>query len=372
MKMNRYVSVLLIVPLLIACKGQNSTQDKSESQEAAERNSVPAVNLDPEQQQLASIRIDVVKNRSLLETISIPGRVVFDERRVAHLTARVPGRVEQVYGYLGDRVEKNALLATIYSPDYLAAQAEIIQAEERLQSTTARHDSSELRMARAIFESARRKLLVMGASEKDIEEVTASHVPKTFLEIRAPHNGTIIETNDILGHFVEIGATLFHLVDISRVWVLADVYEKDLAKIKPGLIAEIVVPAYPNEKFSGRLTTIFDVLDEASRTVKARIEVENPSGKLKPQMFGQANIRVDGNINGIVVSAESVVHENGKTFVFVALNDTTFERREVTLGAAVDSFFEVRSGLQPGEKVVTRGSFQLKSELLKEAFAEEE
>ena len=372
MKMNRFALVLLMFPWLVACGGKDSSPDKLEVQESAERDAIPIVNLDREQRELAGIRIDVAQNHSLLETISIPGRLVFDERRVAHLTARVPGRVEQVYAFLGDRVGKDALLATIYSPDYLAAQAEIIQAEERLQVAMARRDSLELRMARAIFESARRKLLVMGATEKDIEEVTSTHVPKTFLEIHAPYAGTITETNDILGHFVDIGATLFHLVDISRLWMLADVYEKDLAKIKPGLTAEVQVPAYPGEKFPGRLTTLFDVLDETSRTVKARIEVENPTGRLKPQMFGETHILVDGNIKGIVVSAESVVKENGKTFVFVALNDTTFERREVSLGSAVDSFIEVRNGLKQGERVVTKGSFQLKSELLKEAFAEEE
>lgn len=372
MKMNRSHLVLLFLPSLFACTGKNAAPEKIELREQVESHAIPTVHLDPEQQQLANIRIDVVQKHSLIEKISIPGRVVFDERRVAHLTARVPGRVEQVYAFFGDRVENDALLATIYSPDYLSAQAEIIQAEERLQAAASRRDSLELRMARAIFESARRKLLVMGATENDLGEVISGHVPKTFLEIRAPHAGAITETNDILGHFVEIGTTLFHLVDISRVWVMADVYEKDLAKIRPGVAVEIQVPAYPGEKFPGRLATIFDVLDETSRTVKARIEVENPAGKLKPQMFGETHILVTGHTNGIVISAESLMKEDSKTFVFVALNDTTFERREVSLGSAVDSLVEVRNGLKQGEKVVTKGSFQLKSELLKEAFAEEE
>ncbi len=371
MKMNGFDLILLIIPLLFACSGKNAAPEKIELREDVESDVIPTVNLDPEQQQLASIRIDVVQKHSLIETITIPGRVVFDERRVAHLTARVPGRVEQVYAFLGDRVEKDDLLATIYSPDYLSAQAEIIQAEERLQVATARRDSLELRMTRAIFESARRKLLVMGATEKDIEEVISGHVPKTFLEIRAPYAGTITETKDILGHFVEIGATLFHLVDISRVWVLADVYEKDLAKIKPGLAAGVAVAAYPSEKFHGRLTTIFDVLDETTRTVKARIEVENPFGKLKPQMFATVTLQSGELANLIVVPEVAVQTEGDLRFVFVPQSDSSFMKRKIRLGQKIDGSVVILEGLAPGERVVTSGAFVLRSELAKASFGEE-
>jgi len=372
MKIYLSVIILLMIPWLVSCSGKKSAADNLTTSENAEKNSISFVHLNAEQQKLAGILVDTVIIGSLQEKITIPARVVVDERRVAHLTARVAGRVEHVCAFLGDRVEKNALLATIYSPDFLAAQAEFIQAEDRSRLASTRLDSSESLMARSIFESTRRKLLVMGATDQMLAELSSTRIPQTFIEIRAPFAGAISETYDILGHFVEMGATLFHLIDISRVWVLADIYENELAKIRPGLTAEVTVPAYPGEKFAGCLTTIFDMLDEASRTVKARIEVENPAGKLKPQMFGQVRLLAERNINGIVVSAEAVVQENSKALVFVALDDTTFARREVALGAAVDSFIEIRDGLKPGEKVVTKGIFELKSELLKELFAEEE
>lgn len=325
--------------------------------------------LDAEQQQKAGIKIEPVASRALQQTIAVPGRIVFNERRLAHLTARVAGRVEQVYAFLGDRVQKDALLATIYSQDYLAAQSEFIQAEERLKLAAARKDSTELPTARSIFESARRKLLVIGATEKDLTEIAETHIPKTLLEIRAPFAGTVTEASEILGHVVEVGGTMFHVADLSTLWVLVDIYEKDIAKIKAGLTAEIEVAAYPGEKFRGRLTTIFDVLDETTRTVKARVEAENPTGKLKPQMFATVNLQSGEAADVLVVPESAVQSEGDQRFVFVPEAEG-FEKREVRTGQKMDGLIAILEGLAMGDSVVTDGAFVLKSELAKEILEE--
>jgi Cu(I)/Ag(I) efflux system membrane fusion protein len=369
-----FISILMMAAVILGC-GQKGGSEETAKAEAAEdpRDGAAAnvVRLDAEQQQKAGIKIEPVASRALQETIAVPGRIVFNERRLAHLTARVAGRVEQVYAFLGDRVQKDALLATIYSQDYLAAQSEFIQAEERLKLTATRSDSSELRTARSIYQSARRKILVMGATEKDLNEIAETNVPKTFLEIRAPLAGTVTEASEILGHVVEVGGTMFHVADLSKLWVLADIYEKDLAKIKPGLPAEIAVAAYPTEKFRGRLTTIFDVLDETTRTIKARVEVENPTGKLKPQMFATVTLQSGELANLIVVPEAAVQTEGDQRFVFVPQDDSSFVKRAVRLGHDLDSLIVILEGLAAGEKVVTEGAFVLRSELAKASFGEE-
>jgi len=369
-----FILILLMAAAILGC-GQKEGSEEAGKAEAAEdpRDGAAAnvVRLDAEQQQKAGIKIEPVASRALQETIAVPGRIVFNERRLAHLTARVAGRVEQVYAFLGDRVQKDALLATIYSQDYLAAQSEFIQAEERLKLTATRSDSSELRTARSIYQSARRKILVMGATEKDLNEIAETNVPKTFLEIRAPLAGTVTEASEILGHVVEVGGTMFHVADLSKLWVLADIYEKDLAKIKPGLPAEIAVAAYPGEKFRGRLTTIFDVLDETTRTIKARVEAENPTGKLKPQMFATVTLQSGELANLIVVPEAAVQTEGDQRFVFVPQDDSSFVKRAVRIGHDLDSLIVILEGLAAGEKVVTEGAFVLRSELAKATFGEE-
>jgi RND family efflux transporter MFP subunit len=370
--------VLLLAAALFACGEKQNTEgsakdghaDSTQQDEEAGHAEEGIVRLDAEQQQKAGIKIEPVVSRALQQTISVPGRIVFNERRLAHLTARVPGRVEQVYAFLGDRVQKDALLATIYSQDYLAAQSEFIQAEERLKLAATRKDSTELPTARSIFESARRKLLVIGATEKDLNEIAETHIPKTLLEIRAPFAGTVTEASEILGHVVEVGGTMFHVADLSTLWVLVDIYEKDMAKIKPGLTAEIEVAAYPGEKFRGRLTTIFDVLDETTRTVKARIEAENPTGKMKPQMFATVNLQSGESAEVLVVPESAVQSEGDQRFVFVPHAEGGFEKRDVRTGQKVDGFIAVLEGLAMGDSIVTAGAFILKSELAKEGLGE--
>lgn len=190
-----------------------------------------------------------------------------------------------------------------------------------------------------------------------------------MLEIRAPFAGTVTEASEILGHVVEVGGTMFHVADLSTLWVLVDIYEKDIAKIKAGLTAEIEVAAYPGEKFRGRLTTIFDVLDETTRTVKARVEAENPTGKLKPQMFATVNLQSGEAADVLVVPESAVQSEGDQRFVFVPEAEG-FEKREVRTGQKMDGLIAILEGLAMGDSVVTDGAFVLKSELAKEILEE--
>jgi RND family efflux transporter MFP subunit len=167
-----------------------------------------------------------------------------------------------------------------------------------------------------------------------------------------------------------MGTELFELADLSTVWVLADIYEKDLPSVRAGMKAHVTVAAYA-DSFVGTIATIYNVLDEKTRTIKARVEVQNRSGKLKPEMFCTVMIETQYGKETIKIPAGALLGETEKHFVFVALNDTTFERRDIRTGRETRDFAEVLDGLLIGEKLVVKGGFFLKSELAKETFGEE-
>jgi len=370
MKRVKFLILIGISALLFACgKGGESEGDETTEAEIAAPSGI--VRLDGEQQVLGGLKVEPVQVRSLPQSITVPGRIDFNQRRLAHLTSRVAGRVEEVHAFLGDRVQENALLATIYSQEYLTAQSEFIQAEERLKQAGDRGDSIDLATTQAIYESARSKLLVIGASENDLEEIERTHVTKIHLEIRAPFAGTITGTNVISGNFLEVGTSLFHLADLSTLWVIVDIYEKDLPKVKPGVQAEVEVAAYPMEKFRGLLTTVFDVLDEKTRTLRARVEVQNPGGRLKPQMYATVTIRTGALTDVVAVPSQALQSEGEARLVFVALDGSSFAKRLVKPGSQLDGWVEIIDGLKPGERVVTDGAFVLKSELAKSTLGEE-
>jgi RND family efflux transporter MFP subunit len=163
---------------------------------------------------------------------------------------------------------------------------------------------------------------------------------------------------------------LFDVADLSTLWVLADMYEKDLPLVRVGMKALVQVSAYA-DSFPGTINTIYGVVDEKTRTVKARVVVQNKGGKLKPEMFCSVKVQTALGKETIKIPAGALLGETEKHFVFVALNDTTFEKRDVRTGVETREFAEVLDGLLVGEKIVVKGGFFLKSELAKETFGEE-
>lgn len=365
------LSLLLLPALMLGSCGKGEQSDTNRGADKEKIEATHSIHLDRQRRESAHITMVTVSVCQLKESIRVPGRIDFNQQRLAHLTARVPGRVEQVYAFAGDRVQSNELLATIYSQQYLTSQGEYIQANQRLTQAQARPDSAETRTDLAIVESARRKLLVLGANEKDIQEIARTQAPKTLLEIRSPFAGSVIEEGEILGHYVDVGANLFHVADLSNLWIIADIYEKDLAKLKTGVEAIIEVAAYPEEKFAGHLTRIFDVLDEKTRTVKARVEAHNPQRKLKPQMFATVTLPLGTTGDALVIPAKALQIEGEQQLVFVAVNDSTFAKRFVKVGREQDSLVEIIEGLKSGERIVTDGAFIIKSEFQKSELAEE-
>lgn len=367
--MRRIIHWAIIITLVLISNCSKPAEISEEKAEAAEASDI--VVLSAESQRTFGVKVEPAPLISWQEEITYLGRIDFDQQRLAHLTSRVAGRVEKAYVFPGDRVKAHDLLATIYSQEYLTAQAEFIQADQRLALAQARHDSIELTTAIAILESARRKLLVIGATEPDLQELARTRVPKTWLEVRAPFAGTVIEAEEIWGHFVDVGDNLFHLADLTSVWLLIDIYEKDLAKTKPGQAVQVEMAAYPGEKFHGRLTRVFDVVDENTRAVKGRVELPNPDRKLKPGMFATVRLQTNTEAKVLALPILALQMEGDSHFVFLAINDSSFQKRTVRIGAQFDGWQVITDGIQPGDEVVVAGAFDLKAELAKSTFEEE-
>lgn len=369
---NAFPSITIISVVLLLSAGCGGTNDDEQIDYPERTHSAEQTVLVMTKHQLEHIEFatEVAETKSVMVLLSLPARIALNERATAHITARVSGRIEKVHRVAGDRVRQGSLLLELWSQEFLTMQSEFISAEERFKRVA--ENDPDQGTAKAIYESARKKLLMVGLMEKEIENLADMHNPMALLPVRAPFDGALLEGQVRLGEFVQMGAEFFTLANLEKLWVIGDVFEHDLPLIKEGLSGDVRVTPYPTEQFPATLVAIYDKVDERSRTVKTRFEVNNRSGKLKPEMFATVNVKAMFGGNGLKVSSLAVMDSKNEKYVFVAVNDTTFEQRPVKIGFETQVYTEILGGLKPGERVVTKGTFYLKSERAKETFVEEE
>jgi RND family efflux transporter MFP subunit len=346
------------------CNGKEAGKEENVRQASAPETHPPAsITLTPGAMTSADIKTTPVVIKVFRQPITAPGEIEFNARRLSHLTALTPGRIERIMAVAGDRVNKWQLLAEIYSPDYMAQQAEFLQAAERAGRFS--NDQGESATFRAFLESARERLLILGTTPAEITELQRTRVPRPFLPVRASLAGTIIETVLQPGDQVQIGSSLFRLADLAILWASLHIQEKDLAAVKAGSTVEFRTQAYPGEIFQGKLILVGDVLDTQTRSVIGRVEVPNPAGKLKTGMYVEAILAGVEERTALVVPESAVQEDAGQAIVFVQTKERVFSKREIKAGESFLGLVEVLSGLTAGENVVTSGSFLLKSELNK-------
>lgn len=360
---------LIALGLLAGCGGREEREGEvTHESHAASGEEETIVQLDAHKVFHAGLRIDSVRKKSIPIPLSLPGRVAFNEKTRAHITARVGGRVDTVQAWVNDRVEHGEALLALYSQEYQSMQFEYLQASQRWRRSRDSGRADET--AGSIFASTRRKLMVFGATDEDLQRIEHTRTPDTHFRVRAPFAGTILESTVRTGSFVETGDDLFDIADLSTLWVLADVYEKDLPLVRAGMPATVAATAY-SDKATGRIADVYSVVDAKTRTVKIRVEVVNRDGKLKPEMYCTVEIQTALGTETIKIPESAVLGETEHHFVFIALNDTTFQKREIRTGVETREFVEVLDGLLEGEIIVVKGGFFLKSELAKETFGEE-
>jgi len=326
----------------------------------------------------AGIKVAPVALQPAHEHVVVTATIFPNEERMAHVSPRVAGRLVQVPARLGDRVRARQTLAMLDSIELGEAQSQYFQARSRLETARADFERAEglareqiiaqkelLRIrsehaqARAALRAAEDKLRLLGV-QPDGE---GDRVVSTFALV-APFDGTIVAKDAVLGELATPDKSLFTIVDLSVLWIQASLFERDLAKVKVGADAAVTVAAYPGEPFRGRVVYVGDVMDKETRTVRARIEVPNPDGRLKPDMFATAAIETGGTVERLLVPAEAVVLVQGQPTVYVE-DAHGFEPRAVQTGERSGAQIELGAGIQPGERVVVSGAYALKARAMK-------
>lgn len=401
-------STLLALALLAAC-GTKQEASKPEPSKAAEiKKPEPGqVRLSPELQKTAGLLIVDVERRNVPLLIRATGRLVADEEKTHKAGAVLDGRVVKVFVNIGDRVQKGQVLARLHSHDihesrstFQKAKVELARLEtqhgyaERNRDRIRRllnlkaasqeqveHAENEVKNALAGVDSARLEIQRARRHLEEFLEVAAEdppgHKPGEFdhdddtAPVRSPAAGIVISRTISSGSVAKPGDDLFVISDLSSLWMLAAIPEEYVGRVRPGMTAQVFVRAFNDRPFPGRLTRTGDQLDPATRTVQARIVLANPRGELKPEMYATAELAAGGTGEALYVPQESIQEMNGHSIVFVAASNNKFHARPVETGPRAGGSIAIVSGLTAGERVVTRGAFLLKSELLKSTLTEE-
>jgi len=362
--MTTTILMMALTILIGACKARQAVDPGAE---AGEETLSPTVTLNDDAVNVAGIHVQTARLEALPLRVRAAGEVAFNQKRYIHVTARVAGRVEEITAYLGDRVKAGQVLLTLYSPEFLASRAELVQARIQRDNALKHGTSEEAAQAEAMLGSARNKLLLYGLTDEDLEADEDTSSPQTLVPVRAPSSGTIIESPVVRGDYVETGASLFRTADLSLLWVHVHIFEKDLAGIGPGCEAAVRVQAYPGREFKGRLALVDTALDEKTRTVVCRVETPNAEGLLKPGMYADVVLTSASKREAILIPEGAVQDLETKKVVFVPAGKNTFAWREVGTGGLVDGRLEIVRGLAADEAFVAEGAFLLKSELLKKS-----
>lgn len=323
-----------------------------------------------------------VARRSFAGIRTTTGTLGFDEERIAHVAPRVSGRLVRVPASLGATVSAGEVLAVVDSTELGEAKAAFLRARARHEVARRRFErerslredriSSEqevleaeaaAREAAADLAVTRETLRLLGLTEKMIEGLSWNDPESSLLAVRAPFPGKVVTREATIGELVSPEDTLFTIADLSEVWLWIDLYERDLAHVVVGDRVEVRLDAWPDETFTGRLAYVADEIDPASRTARARVDLSNPSRRLKPGMFARVTLATAEESAPILAIARTAVQrDGGESIVFVRTGAGRFERREPVLGRTTDDHVEILGGLAVGEEVVTEGAFLLRSQ----------
>jgi Cu(I)/Ag(I) efflux system membrane fusion protein len=321
------------------------------------------VTIDPVTVQNIGVRTAVAERRTMSRVINTVGRVDYDETRLYRMHPKTEGWIEELQvNTTGAPVRRDDVLFSIYSPQLVSTQQEYVLALNGLETLQASSFEEVRTGAAELVDNAMERLRLMDVPEHQIEELRRTRQVKKQLHIHAPAEGIVINVGVREGQYVTPRDQLYAIADLSKVWVLVDIYEKELPWVRVGDEAEMTIMAAPGEAFTGRLTYIYPYAESATRTVKARLEFENPELLLKPNMFADVTIQASARREAVAVPAEAIVRSGLREQVFVVRGPGKFEPREVTIGVSSDGWTEIRDGVAPGEQVVVSAQFLIDSE----------
>jgi Cu(I)/Ag(I) efflux system membrane fusion protein len=321
-----------------------------------------ALRLSAERRQMLGIRSEPVRRAALQRTIRTVGRIAVDERRLHHVHTKYEAYVEHLHvDFTGKFVRQGQPLLSLYSPELMATQQEYLLAFRAQKQLGASRLPEVARGGVDLLAAARQRLLLWDIRPSDIEALERSGEVRRTLSLYSPVSGYVVQKTAYHGMRVTPADALFDIADLSHLWVLADVYESDLAAVRMDMPAEVTVTYLPGRTWRGRVTNVAPMVEEKTRTIKVRVEVDNADQELKPEMFADVVLRASLG-SGLLVPESAVVHAGERQLVFLDLPDGSVEPRPVRLGAKVAGGVEVLSGLGEGERIVSSANFLLDSE----------
>jgi membrane fusion protein, copper/silver efflux system len=317
----------------------------------------------PEKQQMIGVRVAQVEKSSGLRTLRLLGRVAADERRVYRLNAATDGWIQQTFSdSTGSVVQKDQVLAEYYAPEFLGAEQAYFYALNSLDRFKAagKETSDQIAVTQVSVRQAADGLRNLGMGEVQIQALARDRQTTQSIELRSPATGFVLERNISPGQRFERGKELYRIADLSRVWILADTFGKEAQFLRPGLTAAVALPDQ-GRAFHARVSDVLPQFDPATRTLKVRLETDNPGYALRPDMFVDVELPVRLPA-AITVPADAVLDSGLKKTVFVDRGNGYFEPRKVETGWRHDDRVEIVKGLAPGERIVVSGNFLIDSE----------
>ena len=308
------------------------------------------VDVPPEQQSKIGLKTVKAEKKKIEHTIRTVGTVTTDQTKEAHVHTKINGWIEQIYAdYIGKPIKKGQSLFELYSPDLVSTQEEYLAA--RRQGVPGRE----------IATTALERLKLWGVPQAEIDRLKKTGKTKRSVTFDSPMDGVIVNKTAIRGMYITPEMELYHLADLSRVWIIVTLYEHDVAVIAVGDEAKIQLSYDPGKSFKGKISYISPEIEMETRTAKARIELDNPEQKLKPGMF--SSIELKKNLGeAIVIPDDAVIDTGTRKIVFVKTGPSRFEPRDIKTGPRIENTFAILEGLKAGEEIVTSANFLIDAE----------
>jgi cobalt-zinc-cadmium efflux system membrane fusion protein len=342
------------------------------------------IRLSDEEAEAVQIETVLATYRSIDSQLQAMGKVLAHQLRKAIVSYAFPARIASIHVRIGDWVKPGQELVTLQSEEVGNAKSEYYKAIADFELAKSNYErgkrlfdrgvgaqknlltfAAELKVAETNLDAAEKKLHVLGFTEAEVRLIAETHQINPVITLFAPISGKIIQNNAILGGMIDQSTEILTIMDPSLLWVDAEIYEKDIAKVKIRQSVNVAVPAFPDETFAGKVSYISDVLNEATRTITVRTEVENKSYKLKPGMFAQIKIALNHQSQALVLPEEAVLDDKEDKIVFIK-KDGLYYPQIVETGPKQDGYIEIIKGIQAGDEIVTKGNYQLKSKLYDE------
>ncbi len=321
-----------------------------------------AIKISPERQQLIGVKFATVELSGPARSIRSVGKVTYDETRVAHVHTRIDGWIEQVFvDFTGDFVKQGQPMLTIYSPEMLASQQELLLAARARDLMRENPLASAAEHGNSLFEAAQRRLELWQLKDDQIDQVLKTGQPIHSVTVYAPAGGFVSERKAFPNQKVTPDTDLYTITDLSRIWIVADVFESDITSIRVGDAAYVSFPSGNAPSLGAKVTYIQPQVDPMTRTLRVRLDASNPGTRMKPDMYVNVEFGVAG-ARQLVVPADAVLDTGDRQTVFVDLGDGYLEPRQVVVGDRFGDRVAITSGLTAGERVVSSGTFLIDSE----------